>query len=374
MQGTWGLNDLNLNTSPAASQIVSPVIANEINLILTISNTRGKAKSTRKTTSTPIIVEDVAEAEDLNLVLTRSNTRGNTKSKRKTVSTPIVVEDVLEASEEVHNDKEQYSNSKNWSFDDFVNLACAWSQVSQNHTTTNNQKAATFWFKVVADFWNLHSSFQIQEAVYAKTSPVVTSVLDEFNVCIFACGKTGMGKTFTMRGTHENRRVNYKTLEQVFRMTNERTTTPRYELFVSMSEVYNEKIRDLLVESSDHLKKNFILIEYALCTNVDCRVTLFMILKRRNIIFKKSFGAPKVTKDGVAVANSTELNLRNELRIWVPHEPHSFPVLYLTRDVKSIPAAMNAMDLKCGITLAVNSLVTCLKNSARMICISDEIA
>ncbi|KAF6159042.1 hypothetical protein GIB67_032659 [Kingdonia uniflora] len=71
-----------------------------------------------------------------------------------------------------------------------------------------------------------------KDAVYAKASPAVTSVLDEFNVCIFACGQTGIGKTFTMRGTHENRRVNYKTLEQVFRMTNERSTTPRYELFI----------------------------------------------------------------------------------------------------------------------------------------------
>ncbi|KAF6161369.1 hypothetical protein GIB67_009248 [Kingdonia uniflora] len=62
-------------------------------------------------------------------------------------STPIIVEDVLEASEDVHDDKEQYSNSKNWSSDDFVNLQCVWSQVSQNLATTNNQKAATFWFK-----------------------------------------------------------------------------------------------------------------------------------------------------------------------------------------------------------------------------------
>ncbi|KAF6173958.1 hypothetical protein GIB67_039909 [Kingdonia uniflora] len=94
-----------------------------------------------------------------------------------------------------------------------------------------------------------------QEAVFAKTSPVVTSVLDGFNVCIFAYGQTGTGKTFTMQGTHENRGVNYRTLEEVFRMTNERSTTLRYELFVSMLEVYNEKIRDLLVENSDQPQK-----------------------------------------------------------------------------------------------------------------------
>ncbi|KAF6147809.1 hypothetical protein GIB67_014389 [Kingdonia uniflora] len=111
--------------------------------------TKDYGKIYKKTTSTPIIVEELAQAEELNPVITRSNmwTRRKAKSKRKTTSTPIIVEDVLEASEDVHYGKEQYSNSKNWSSDDFVNRACAWSQVSQSLTTTNNQKAATFWFK-----------------------------------------------------------------------------------------------------------------------------------------------------------------------------------------------------------------------------------
>ncbi|XP_077218466.1 P-loop containing nucleoside triphosphate hydrolases superfamily protein [Tasmannia lanceolata] len=89
-----------------------------------------------------------------------------------------------------------------------------------------------------------------QEAVFAQTSPIVVSVLDGYNVCIFAYGQTGTGKTFTMEGTTENRGVNYRTLEELFRISNERNSTMKYELFVSMLEVYNEKIRDLLAESS----------------------------------------------------------------------------------------------------------------------------
>ncbi|KAF9618842.1 hypothetical protein IFM89_002710 [Coptis chinensis] len=91
-----------------------------------------------------------------------------------------------------------------------------------------------------------------QEAVFAQTSPVVTSVLDGFNVCIFAYGQTGTGKTFTMEGTPESRGVNYRTLEELFRISEERSCTMKYELSVSMLEVYNEKIRDLLVEDSNH--------------------------------------------------------------------------------------------------------------------------
>lgn len=78
---------------------------------------------------------------------------------------------------------------------------------------------------------------------------MVKSVLDGFNVCIFAYGQTGTGKTFTMEGTPENRGVNYRTLEELFRISKERDSTMKYQLFVSMLEVYNEKIRDLLAES-----------------------------------------------------------------------------------------------------------------------------
>jgi kinesin family protein C2/C3 len=91
--------------------------------------------------------------------------------------------------------------------------------------------------------------------VFAQTKPIVTSVLDGYNVCIFAYGQTGTGKTFTMEGTPENRGVNYRTLGELFRSSEERGGVMRYELFVSMLEVYNEKIRDLLVENSNQPAK-----------------------------------------------------------------------------------------------------------------------
>ncbi|XP_061348507.1 kinesin-like protein KIN-14S [Gastrolobium bilobum] len=95
-----------------------------------------------------------------------------------------------------------------------------------------------------------------QEAVFAQTKPIVTSVLDGFNVCIFAYGQTGTGKTFTMEGTPEHRGVNYRTLEELFRISQERHGIIKYELLVSMLEVYNEKIRDLLAENpADPTKK-----------------------------------------------------------------------------------------------------------------------
>lgn len=85
--------------------------------------------------------------------------------------------------------------------------------------------------------------------VFADASPMVTSVLDGYNVCIFAYGQTGTGKTFTMEGTEQNRGVNYRTLELLFNIAKERSETFTYNLSVSVLEVYNEQIRDLLATS-----------------------------------------------------------------------------------------------------------------------------
>ncbi|KAF5948728.1 hypothetical protein HYC85_014685 [Camellia sinensis] len=86
-----------------------------------------------------------------------------------------------------------------------------------------------------------------QVDVFEDTAPFASSVLDGYNVCIFAYGQTGTGKTFTMEGTNEARGVNFRTLEELFRTINERKGQIKYEISVSVLEVYNEQIRDLLV-------------------------------------------------------------------------------------------------------------------------------
>ena len=58
-----------------------------------------------------------------------------------------------------------------------------------------------------------------------------------------------------MEGIPGNRGVNYRTLEELFRVANQKSGTMKYEFLVSMLEVYNEKIRDLLVENSSEPPK-----------------------------------------------------------------------------------------------------------------------
>ncbi|KAL2943514.1 Kinesin-like protein KIN-14Q [Bienertia sinuspersici] len=89
-----------------------------------------------------------------------------------------------------------------------------------------------------------------QADVFEDTVPFATSVLDGYNVCIFAYGQTGTGKTFTMEGTHEFRGVNYRTLAELFQIISERQKLFRYEIRVSVLEVYNEQIRDLLASGT----------------------------------------------------------------------------------------------------------------------------
>ncbi|XP_071735388.1 kinesin-like protein KIN-14R [Rutidosis leptorrhynchoides] len=94
-----------------------------------------------------------------------------------------------------------------------------------------------------------------QVDVFGQALPLVTSVLDGYNVCIFAYGQTGTGKTFTMEGTEKDRGVNYRTLEELFKIAKERNDTFTYNISVSVLEVYNEQIRDLLASSSSSSSK-----------------------------------------------------------------------------------------------------------------------
>lgn len=84
-----------------------------------------------------------------------------------------------------------------------------------------------------------------QEAVFDDTEPVITSVVDGYNVSIIAYGQTGSGKTYTMMGTEDNPGVNRRAVRELLRVCNERQNAT-YEISVSLLEIYNDSIIDLL--------------------------------------------------------------------------------------------------------------------------------
>ncbi|CAH0484980.1 unnamed protein product [Peronospora farinosa] len=109
-----------------------------------------------------------------------------------------------------------------------------------------------------------------QMEVYAQIEPLIVSFTDGYNACIMAYGQTGSGKTHTMMGygqnslehradeltLHSNAGVIPRALQQVFAMVKMRRMTYVDTLRVSMVEIYNDQILDLLHEDSTGGGKN----------------------------------------------------------------------------------------------------------------------
>ncbi|XP_022620266.1 kinesin-like protein KIN-14E [Seriola dumerili] len=87
-----------------------------------------------------------------------------------------------------------------------------------------------------------------QEDVFAGTLPVITSCVDGYNVCILAYGQTGSGKTYTMMGSKENPGVNIRSIRELLRICAENEKVS-YTLKISMLEIYNDTLNDLLTKS-----------------------------------------------------------------------------------------------------------------------------
>jgi chaperonin GroEL len=112
--------------------------------------------------------------------------------------------------------------------------------------------------------------------------------------------------------------------------------------------------------------------------------------KGRNVVIDKSFGAPRITKDGVTVAKEIELkdkfeNMGAQLIREVASKTNDLAgdgtttatVLaqaIVREGAKAVAAGMNPMDLKRGIDLAVGAVVDDLKAHARRISANSEIA
>ncbi|XP_022140187.1 kinesin-like protein KIN-14C [Momordica charantia] len=89
-----------------------------------------------------------------------------------------------------------------------------------------------------------------QQDVFVEISQLVQSALDGYKVCIFAYGQTGSGKTYTMMGrpeASEQKGLIPRSLEQIFQVSQSLQAQGwKYKMQVSMLEIYNETIRDLL--------------------------------------------------------------------------------------------------------------------------------
>jgi chaperonin GroEL len=135
-------------------------------------------------------------------------------------------------------------------------------------------------------------------------------------------------------------------------------------------------------DARDHMLKGVDILANAV------RVTLGP--KGRNVILSKSFGAPRITKDGIAVAKEIELedrfeNMGAQMVREVAQRTNDeagdgtttatiLAHAMLKEGLKSVAAGMNPMDLKRGVDRAVALVVEDLKAQARTVSDSDEIS
>ncbi|WP_375461209.1 chaperonin GroEL, partial [uncultured Enterovirga sp.] len=112
--------------------------------------------------------------------------------------------------------------------------------------------------------------------------------------------------------------------------------------------------------------------------------------KGRNVVIEKSFGAPRITKDGVTVAKEIELSDKFEnMGAQMVREVASkssdlagdgtttatvLAASIVREGAKSVAAGMNPMDLKRGIDLAVAAVVKDIGERARKVASSEEVA
>ncbi|MBI1986181.1 MAG: chaperonin GroEL [Rhodospirillales bacterium] len=112
--------------------------------------------------------------------------------------------------------------------------------------------------------------------------------------------------------------------------------------------------------------------------------------KGRNVVLEKSFGAPRITKDGVTVAKEIELadkfeNMGAQMVKEVAQKTNdeagdgTTTATVLAQSIvreggKAVAAGMNPMDVKRGIDLAVTAVVEAIKKSSKKVSTSAEVA
>lgn len=112
---------------------------------------------------------------------------------------------------------------------------------------TESKREKTYVFDDVFD------EKEITASVYEKTiHPILDTLFSGFNATVFAYGMTGAGKTHTMFGEPNHPGMIILTIKEIFaRMGHDKQYS--YSVRLSYLEIYNEHVRDLLIDNSDNL-------------------------------------------------------------------------------------------------------------------------
>jgi len=108
-----------------------------------------------------------------------------------------------------------------------------------------------------------------QVDVFKDTKHLMMSVVDGYNVCIFAYGQTGAGKSYTMIGSadigtcmsengdfDDQAGITPRAVSELFRLLNERTAQVDFTVEIQMFQLYRDGLEDLLKEKKKKSSKN----------------------------------------------------------------------------------------------------------------------
>ena len=144
-----------------------------------------------------------------------------------------------------------------------VNVICRFRPMNEMEITNGNEQVCVFTSPTSLQFYstrernnykfNFDRIFQpssTQEEIYSYgVKGIIDSVLNGYNGTVLAYGQTGSGKTYTMQGEIGNEKTKGiipRMIKHVFDYIHEQNSSSEFMLKVSMIEIYQEKIRDLL--------------------------------------------------------------------------------------------------------------------------------
>ncbi|KAA0716970.1 Kinesin-like protein klp-20 [Triplophysa tibetana] len=106
-------------------------------------------------------------------------------------------------------------------------------------------------------FDKIFNSECTQEEVFLESSGLIQCAIDGFNVCIFAYGHTGSGKTFTMVGDRDQRNPGIipRAFTKIFEIIQENESKYDFKVSAYMLELYNDRLQDLFVNPSEAFSK-----------------------------------------------------------------------------------------------------------------------
>ncbi|XP_051114176.1 kinesin-like protein KIN-14B [Andrographis paniculata] len=106
--------------------------------------------------------------------------------------------------------------------------------------------------KSVFEFDRVHGPNAGLGNVFVDIQPFVQSAFDGYNVSVFAYGQSGSGKTYTMEGSSHDQGLYVRCIEELFTLsTSDATSASQYSFSVSVFDIHDEKVNDLLPKFKD---------------------------------------------------------------------------------------------------------------------------